>query len=282
MNITAVVLKSKPDKSKNIFPLSVSKAKTFDSCKAKYRFNYIEKLPRKDWEFHTFGNFGHKILENFHNFLLENNDQKISEVMTKAFQSALEEKKWKDKLTLDHKKEAKQIMTNYLSLLESDKKHPVQNKVIDVEKDFYININNSILLNGFIDRVQLDEDDILHVADYKTTKDKRYLKKDFFQLLTYAFVLMLENPNLEKIRASYIMLRHKFEYITQEYTRQEVMEVQQKFLDYAEKIDKEKLWRSSPQFLCKYCDFMDHCEDGKNYLIKRGIIKPSGFGLSKW
>ncbi len=54
--------------------------------------------------------------------------------------------------------------------------------VIGVEKDFYINLNNKVLLNGFIDRIQIDPDGLIHVADYKTTKDPKYLK-DFFSVV---------------------------------------------------------------------------------------------------
>jgi DNA-binding protein YbaB len=61
----ASILKQASDSSLN-FKLSVSKAKTFEDCKAKYKFSYIEKLPKKDWDFHVFGKFLHAILEEFH------------------------------------------------------------------------------------------------------------------------------------------------------------------------------------------------------------------------
>ena len=45
--------------------ISVSKAKTFDGCKKKFDFCYVQKLPRKDWDFHIFGKFCHSVLETF-------------------------------------------------------------------------------------------------------------------------------------------------------------------------------------------------------------------------
>ena len=66
--------------------LSVSKTKTFLDCKAKYKFCYIEKLPRKDWDFHTFGKFCHKVLEDFHNAYVKNNSTEPFNIeMGKAF-----------------------------------------------------------------------------------------------------------------------------------------------------------------------------------------------------
>ena len=65
MKITAKLLDDKKASAAEL-PLSVSKVKTFDDCKAKYRYTYIEKLPRKEWSFHIFGSFLHLVLEEFH------------------------------------------------------------------------------------------------------------------------------------------------------------------------------------------------------------------------
>ncbi|MFW9879543.1 MAG: PD-(D/E)XK nuclease family protein, partial [Candidatus Thorarchaeota archaeon] len=73
--IQASVLPSR-DKANVDITLSVSKAKTFDEaadggCKKKFKFNYLDKLPRIDQDFHVFGKFLHQILENFHRELLD-------------------------------------------------------------------------------------------------------------------------------------------------------------------------------------------------------------------
>lgn len=279
MKITASFLESKKD-SKAELPLSVSKAKTFDQCKAKYYYTYIKKLPRKEWDFQVYGQFVHDILERFHANLIDDSSHDHYDLMTSCFAESIEA--YNKKLSKKQKKEAQELITGYLDKLsrekESKKKLP---NILAVERHFYIDIGEFVLLNGFIDVVQKDPDGVLHVADYKTTKDKRYLK-DFFQLLTYAYVLMLENSRLKKIRASYILLRHNFEYVTKEYTRSEVMKIQDEFIEYANKIQSEQLWRPSPQFLCKYCDHMDRCSEGKDYLIKRGIIDIPQYGISEW
>ena len=59
-----------PDKPDE-FRVSVSKTKTFLDCKAKFKFCYVEKLPRKDWDFHIFGKFCHSVLEEFHKTYME-------------------------------------------------------------------------------------------------------------------------------------------------------------------------------------------------------------------
>jgi hypothetical protein len=107
--------------------------------------------------------------------------------------------------------------------------------------------------------------------DYKTTKDKKYLD-DFFQVKTYCFALMLEDESIKKIRASFMLLRHNFDLMTEEYTREDIFaEVPKKFVKYANEISQEKLFRPTPQFLCKYCDYLESCLEGKAYTSKRGF-----------
>ena len=61
--MSAKLLKDKPNSFSGEW-LSVSKVKTFKDCPAKYRYTYIEKLPRKSWEFQVLGQFAHSSLEN--------------------------------------------------------------------------------------------------------------------------------------------------------------------------------------------------------------------------
>lgn len=272
------VLQSKDDWVDK-FTLSVSKAKTFDNCKAKYKFCYIDKLPRKDWDFHVFGKFLHSILEHFHKSVIETQSTAIESLLNDSWHHAVKE--YDATLSLDQKKEAKGIMESYKRLLD-DEGMP---NVIAVEKSFYIAVDDVVLLNGFIDRVQIDKDNVLHVVDYKTTKDKKYLK-DFFQLQTYAFALMTEDSSINRVRASFICLRHDFDVLTEEYTRADVEGIGEKFAKYASTIHEERLWRANPQFLCKYCDYQDKCNPGTEYLVKKGVIKSKpnkGFGfIKKW
>lgn len=280
--ITVEILNTKENCSLD-HKLSVSKVKTFDSCKAKFKFSYIEKLPKKEWDFHIFGTFLHDCLENFHKIIIENyiSIEKWPSLMKSVFLESIE--KFKDKLSNEQKKEAHGILQSYLIDCKNQYNDGKLPTVTSVEQAFNININNRVLLNGFIDRIQTDYDNVIHVADYKTTKDKKYLK-DFFQLQTYAFVLFLNDPSLERVRASFILLRHNNSFITEEYTRKDVEFISEKFLKYADSIDSEKVWRPQPQFLCKYCDFIDNCDDGQNYLIKRGLMElpKMTFGFQKW
>lgn len=275
--LKSVLLSAREELADPTLTLSVSKIKTFKDCKAKFRYTYLEKLPRKEWDHHVFGKFLHEVLENFYKEIQNGSSQSKNMLLTDCTKRAYAN--WKTKLNSDQIKESKEILQGFLNRLATTDKRA---SILGVEKEFYIGIDDKILLNGFIDRIQLDADGIIHVSDYKTTKHKKYLKNDFFQLLTYAFVMCLEDPTIKKIRTSYIMLRHDFEYIIKEYTRDEVMSIEKTFLDYAESIQSERLYRPNPTPLCKFCDHLDICPAGNVFINSNNADHNTKVGVSGW
>lgn len=269
------ILTARPDDFEGQW-LSVSKVKTFKDCPAKFRYSYIEKLPRKTWDFHVFGQFAHSVLEHFHKFIKNGDLRASNEIMTESFKLAAAEHL---SATTAQKQELWVMMKGYLDKVSQDKINNTAPEVIAVEDNFYIDIDGKVLLNGFIDRVQVDCDGLLHVADYKTTKNKKYLKDDFLQLLTYAYVKCLEDPTLERVRTSYILLRHNFESITKEFTRKEIMKIEEQFLKFAADISTEKLWRPNTSNLCRFCDYLDNCSEGKTKVHGAVNVK---YGESDW
>jgi putative RecB family exonuclease len=240
--------------------LSVSKTKTFLDCKAKYKFNYIEKLPKKDWDHHTFGKFCHSVLEHFHKQYLEGCLLPYNTVMNDSWKVAWAE--YKDKMTPTMKKDCWDLINKYLKLVSLQKGQFPAN-VIAVEKRFDFQVTENLVLNGAIDRIQLDDDDVIHVCDYKTAKNKKYLKNDWFQLLTYAYVIVTEDPSIKKVRGSYILLRHDFEYMTVEFDLPEILKVKDKFVEYARQMNTETEFKPNPTPLCNFCDFQNLCPEGK-------------------
>lgn len=255
--------------------LSVSKTQTFLDCAAKYKFCYIEKLPRKDWDFHVFGKFCHRALEWFHQQYIEGCLLPYNVTMSDAFKVAWAE--FKDKMTPDMKKECWGIIDQYLRIITKEKQNNLPLNVIAVEKRFDFALSDNVVLNGAIDRIQLDADNVIHVCDYKTIKNKKYLKTDFFQLLTYAYVIINEDPSIEKVRASYILLRHNFEYVTQEFNVKQILEVKDKYLAYANQMLTEKDFKPNPTALCNYCDYLNECPEGKAKSFNQNI-----YGEVKW
>lgn len=250
--------------------LSVSKTKTFLDCKKKFEFTYIQKLPRKDWEFHTFGKFCHKVLEDFHNAYIKFDSKEPYNVeMGKAFKAAMVE--YKDNMTPEMKKDCWVIIDKYLRIVTKEKDSNLSANVLACEENFNFSVTENLVLNGMIDRIQLDDDNVLHVCDYKTVKNKKYLKNDYFQLLTYAYVLLQKDPTITKVRASYILLRHDFEYITTEFLVPEILTIKDKYVEYANQIRNEKVYPANPTALCNFCDHLNLCPEGKTKSYNQNI-----------
>lgn len=245
--------------------LSVSKTKCFNQCRKQFEFNYILKLPKKDHDYHIFGKFCHKVLEDFHRaYIKDNSINPYNIEMGKAFKDALVE--YKSGMSPEMKKECWAIIDKYLKIITENKNNNLLVNLIDVERNFSFNIGNNVILNGMIDRIQIDDDNVVHVADYKTTKNKKYLKNDWFQLLTYAYILVSEDPSIQKVRGSYVLLRHDFEYVTRDFTLSEIMETKDKYLEYASQIRAENEYPATPQILCRWCDYITSCPEGSKML----------------
>lgn len=248
---------------KTEFRLSVSKAKVYNHCKAQYNFNYNLKLPKKERDYHVLGKFVHGVLEMFHKLLMAGDSRPYNNIMTECWKACLNSGEY-NSLTPESKKEAREIISAYITKITNEKANNSLPMFLSAEMAFSIEIAPSLVLNGAIDRIQEDLDNVIHVCDYKTTKNKKYLKNDWFQLLTYAYIILMDNPTLEKVRGSYILMRHKFEYITKEFKRDEILTVKDTYIKYADEIAQEQLWRPSPGRLCEWCDFYEeHCEDGR-------------------
>src|SRR5690554_3876657 len=98
-----ITIYKKRPKDIKLLNLSVSKSKTFKQCKKKFRFDYIERLPKKTWDYHIFGKFLHKVLEDFHLDRLNGGKEPDNILMAKCFKSA--KKEYADKITKDQLEE---------------------------------------------------------------------------------------------------------------------------------------------------------------------------------
>ena len=247
--------------------LSVSKYKCFSDCKKKFHFAYILKLPRKEATYHTVGKFVHKVLEDFHQHYMggANTSDPFNKIMGQSFKTALGIHK--SKMTQEMVDECFEMINGYLKLIS---KEGLPN-ILAVEREFEFPLTEKVGLVGMIDRIQIDPDGVLHLADYKSTKNKKYLKNDWLQLLTYAYVILQDSPDLEKIRVSYILLKHNFEYMTTEFTAEQIREIKERYIKYAQDIIGEKEYPANPTALCNFCEFQPQCEEGRTKSFGKGI-----------
>lgn len=236
--------------------LSASSIGTFKKCPKQYHYRYIEKpdVQKQDWTHLEFGKLAHRVLELFHEEIL-NNVTKPSEypgVMSKAFKAGLEE--FNADYLIDELPELKDILTVYLNKMIKDGIP----QVISNELSFETNIENHVI-RGFIDRIDLVSPGHYKVVDYKTNKNPKYLTN--FQLLLYAVVIREKFPDAEKISGEYVLLKNNCDTIGWDFTNKEIDDTVKTILEVGDSIETNESWEKKPTKLCNWCDFKNICQD---------------------
>lgn len=245
--------------------LSVSSSGTYDECARKYRYQYIDKLPRKSHDYQDVGNFVHEVLQSFHDglrFSVVPLDQ-WAPLMTKCCVDNWP--KWKDKLNMEAQEKSHGLLKEYFRYLK-DTGLP---NVIATEEKFTIELGSDLIVRGVIDRVDLKEDGTYVISDYKTGKSK-YL--DDFQLKVYGMALQQRVPEVTSFVGEYIVLSEGPKIKSYKLTTADIDEARNELLRIAHEIRTDKTWDPKPTRLCNWCDFQEVCPAayGKSQLVKIG------------
>lgn len=239
-----------PNKDR-LIKLSASSVKTYTQCPRKYRYTYIDRIQRKEWEHLDLGNFCHKTLEIFHREYKDNKDgvKSLNSLMTNSFNTARKD----FELTEEVLRDAQSLLREYLAKVSKAKMPNVQG----IEIPFEFELDKDLIIRGFIDRLDLVKDRY-KIVDYKTTKNTKYLEP--FQLNIYGLWLIKEHPEVKTFDGSYILLRHKS--TTKDYTinMADLNKTKRDLIGYADRINQEQDWKTAPSILCRWCDFNDICD----------------------
>lgn len=238
-----------------ILTLSASRIKTYQQCPRKYYYNYIEKLPRKDWPHFDLGTLVHGVLEHFHEeFKKDGSDLNLKRIMKSSFKTKREEMEKEKPIADSVLLEARDLLLKYLQKMETD---GICSKIISLEEDFNISLTDEYSIMGFVDRVDVDEDGIYHIKDYKTNKNMKYMEP--FQLRVYGVYLLNKYPDIDRFRGSYVMMRFDGSYVSYDFNKEDVEKCKKELIKYASRIMEEGRWIPKPSKLCDWCDFKDTC-----------------------
>lgn len=223
---------------------SASSMKTYDQCKRKFYYTYIKKLPRKEWGHLQLGTLCHSVLEIFHKDYKKGDD--LAPLMSKSFAIARKQSSGKMDDTL--LSEAKEILQKYVYKMEEG---GMPKNVVGLEKRFSYKIKE-FQITGIIDRID-KVGNKYYIYDYKTSKSTKYM--DDFQLSVYALWFFKQFKKQDLVKTGYIMLRHNFDILSFDFTRDNLEPKEEKIIKYCESIKGENTWEASPGPLCRYCDF---------------------------
>ena len=251
--------KSDPKKDK-VLQLSVSSVETFNTCKAKWYYNYVLRLPSPKNYYTTAGSFIHKILEIFLRRYKKSND--LRDAGQVAYRLAQNDEGIKPDLTDEIRLEGKDWLKQLVKQYETDAS--LIPNVLKIETPFNFKLDDpEVLIRGFIDRVDQIDDNTIEIIDYKTNQNPDYLKS--FQLVVYAIAMEKKYPG-KVIKGSYQLIRHKHSKKQFEITEDDKEKALLMFKNTATEIKallKETpttCWETSPSKLCSYCPFKIKCD----------------------
>lgn len=235
--------------------LSASKIKTYKQCPRRYYYQYIEKLPRKEWDHFDLGTFVHGTLEFFHESFRDDSIKKnLRLLMKESFKKQREIMEQDKSLSKEILNEARDMLAAYLKDMEEK---GIGSEILTLEEEFVLDLNDFCKVKGIVDRLDKDVDGVFHIKDYKTNKDTKYMEPE--QLRIYGIYLLSKYPDVEKFRGSYIMLRFGGMLLPHDFNLESVEEEKENVIKCAETILEEERWISKPSKLCDWCDFKSVC-----------------------
>jgi len=262
--------------------ISYSGLDTFQTCPAKYKFQYIKRIRVPKSKEAVFGTLIHNCLHAFHN---PSQITPLSEDdLLKYFTG-----KWDSSIYQDSQEEAfafhqgVEILKNYYLQNQG-----ITFNIVNLETPFEAPILEDKELHqitGRIDRIDKLEDGTFEVIDYKTSKkmpSQEEVNRNF-QLSIYYLGLVNRWPSLQEenrpVKLSLCYLRHG-EKLSTTRTSQQIKETQERILDLIEQVKKSNFEpRANP--LCDWCQHQPSCPLYKHKFIEQQSPVPDDQKIKK-
>jgi len=231
--------------------LSYSSINTYETCPAKYRFQYQDKMPTSGSPALTFGDVLHRTLYRFHNrpvpvapSLDELLEMLESEWTGDGFRDPSEEQ-----LYLDH---ARQILADY-------HRENVGSFRIPAALEFRFTVEvEGVQLNGMIDRMDRIPGGGYEIIDYKTNRrlpPKAVVDRDLQLSLYYLAAREIWGIEPERLTLYYLLPGQR---MTTFRTPADAEELRRRIGTVAERI-AARMFEPRQNPLCDWCDFQQVC-----------------------
>ena len=246
---------------------SPSRINTFDGCKLKYKYQYIDKLKSDLTTIERFmGSIVHEVLEEFYKLVkggsvkpLEWVLDKYKEVWQKNYTESI--KIVKEELSVkDYYNKGKQCLIDYY-----EKYKPFdQTKIVDTEHlvSFNVKFNESERqFRGVLDRLDWnDKEDIFEIHDYKVTNTLMIQEKadSDWQLGLYHIALKEKWPEIEKVKLVWHSLLFNKEIISFR-TKEQIEQLKGRVVERVKEIEDCDKFPPEKSVLCDWCDFQNIC-----------------------
>ncbi len=243
--------------------ISYSALETFKRCPLKFKFQYVDKIKTPKSKDALFGTLLHSALKILHEpgFIIPT-EEDILKFISDKWDASIYSSEQESTLNFA---QAIKIMKDYYA-----KNYPSQFTVLALETMFEVPLQIGIekhLITGKIDRVDKNEDGLLEVIDYKTSKkmpSQEAVDKDL-QLAVYHLGVANRWPTLVKedrpLKTSLYFLKHG-EKLSSTRTSDNLTATREsitKDLEIIDKAFKENKFNATPNALCDWCEFQRNC-----------------------
>lgn len=259
---------------------SHSKLETFEQCKLRYKYRYIDKiipeLP-KSIEAHL-GSVVHETLEWLYTKVMERIIPSINEVID--FYS----EKWIEQYSKDMpiiKKEHKvedyfnkgiEFLVNYYL-----KYHPFTDNTIATEKKIELNLDGTgeKKLVGYIDRlVDNIENNEIEIHDYKTSSSMWSTEKieNNRQLALYSLAIKESFGKDKNVCMVWHFLAHDMKVCLRK-TNEDLEKLRKEVVEFIDEIENTKNFPGTKSGLCNWCDYRNICEVWNKFPKQKKLLE---------
>lgn len=230
---------------------SFSQISMFARCPLQYYYSYILHIPQNPHFALTYGTIIHNSLKDF---LSLSKDKWNVENMERVYSKTWENTQKRGFLGMKHEK--LYLQKGLESLNKSfDVIIPKSEKFL-LEKDIEYRFKNKYLIKGRIDRLDLFENNIADIIDYKTGSMKTDLSDYKFQLWLYSLAV----SQTYRIDIKDLVLIFIDEYDKVDINMKDIKTVamENKLIKVLSLMDEMEI-KATPSFMCNFCDYKLLC-----------------------
>lgn len=234
--------------------VSFNKLKTFNECALKYRFTYVERLPRPPIASLSFYRRMHAALANYH-FLAKRDGSVRQEDLLRAYAESWNVVRNPEVRETKTFQEGEEILRRYCRTEQEKGRIPVY-----LERSLHVPFGPYVL-TGKVDRIDFAENDRYSIIDYKLDRKPPSVDAaDVSDQLSFYLLLVSEGLGMTIQDVRLYFLRHGIERISvpDKARKRETID----WIDTtANKIHKEKRWEPCAGPGCKTCAFQSVCPE---------------------
>lgn len=254
---------------------SFSKINAYTQCALKYRYEYIDKIPKPDFEETAdtiLGNAVHATLQYCYDQINDGKTPTLDQLLDRYQQFWIDKKAELGEIPVRGDNQLDDYIQRGKSYIQSyyDKYHPFADiKVIQTEMDLHFKLADDISFKWFADRLDKVGDDFI-IHDYKTGKKLPSEEKDSYieQLTLYGLAIKQHyGKYFQKLRAKLHFLHFDIE-DEREITDEQIQRIADKYISIVRDIEAKtaayhkgdkKVFEPTKSWLCAYCPFQSIC-----------------------